>query len=332
MTERVPGQSPMVDLSIIIVSFNTRDVTRRCLRCVEQFRPGCTHEVLVVDNASTDGSPDMVEQEFPGVKLVRLSRNKGFAGGNNEGIRRASGRYLLLLNSDAFVGQGVIDATLAYMNEHPSTGVLGCALTNPDGSPQPSARMLPGLVNKVFVMTGLTARFPSSRLFGRVDFSWWDHSHPLQVGWVVGAYFLVRSEVIDAIGLLDERYFLYFDEIDFCRAAALAGWAVVFYPHARVVHLGGQSTARSGAGVTATGRQLLAHRIRSEFRYYRKWDGLACVLLSAGTEVLWKAAVFLKNLPFRSAGARQKRQEALITMDLILTTLARDRFGKGVDS
>ncbi len=332
MTEGVLGQSPMVDLSIIIVSFNTRDLTRRCLRCVEQFRPGCTFEVLVVDNASTDGSPDMVEQEFPGAKLIRLSRNKGFAGGNNEGIRRASGRYILLLNSDAFVGQGVIDATLAYMNENPSTGVLGCALTNPDGSPQPSARMLPGLVNKVFVMTGLTARFPSSRLFGRVDFSWWDHSHPLQVGWVVGAYFLVRSEVIDAIGLLDERYFLYFDEIDFCRAAARAGWAVVFYPHARVVHLGGQSTAPSGAGVTATGRQLLAHRIRSEFRYYRKWDGLASVLLSAGVEVLWKAAVYLKNLPFRSAGARQKRQEALLTMDLILTTLARDRFGKGADS
>jgi GT2 family glycosyltransferase len=321
-----------VDLSIIILSFNTLDITRKCLSCIEQFRPDVHHEVLVVDNASRDRSAEMVEREFPWVTLIRLQKNKGFAGGNNEGICRASGRYILLLNSDAFIAQGVIDSTLAYMQDHPSAGVLGCLLTNPDGSRQPSARMLPGHMNKFFVMTGLTARFHRSRLFGRVDYSWWDHSHPRPVGWVVGAYFLIRREVLDGIGMLDERYFLYFEEIDFCRAAAKAGWDVIFYPHARVVHLGGQSAIQSEKRVSSTGRQSLAERIRSEFRYYRKWNGITSVLLSALLETAWKTLVFVKNLASRSRDAARKRQEACLTVKMIISILFRDRFGKGADA
>lgn len=320
-----------VDLSIIIVSFNTRETTRDCISYIVKYAPDAAFEVIVVDNASTDGSADMVEQEFPWVKLIRVQKNKGFAGGNNEGIRKASGRYILLLNSDAFIGEGVLCSTLDFMEKNPSTGVLGCSLTNPDGSPQASARMLPGLLNKFLVISGLTSRFPKSRFFGRVDFSWWDHSCPLKVGWVVGAYFLIRRKVVEDVGMLDERYFLYSEEIDFCRSAQKTGWDVVFYPHARVVHLGGQSAAGSGAQVSPHGRQLIAQRVKSEFRYYRKWHGAVWVTASALMELSWRMMIMLKHLPSHSPKALLKKRESLMVSRIIIDTLIADRFGKGID-
>ncbi|HHO76659.1 MAG TPA: glycosyltransferase, partial [Deltaproteobacteria bacterium] len=265
----------------------------------------------------------------PRIRLICLDTNKGFAAGNNEGITRAAGRYILLLNSDAYLTEGVLKSTTRFMDEHPDIGILGCKLTNPDGTMQPSARMLPGLLNKIFVMTGLSARYPASRIFGRVDFSWWDHSHPREVGWVVGAYFLIRRKTLEEIGLLDERYFLYFEEIDYCRTAREKLWNVVFYPHAQVIHLGGQSAAHSGSQVSSQGTQLVSQRIRSEFRYYRKWHGILRVVLSAVIEISWNGLVFLKNMPDRSPNARHKRQDTLITIKLILSALVRDRFGKG---
>lgn len=320
---------PELDLSIIVVSYNTKDMTRRCLERVNEHTAGMSCEIIVVDNASSDASADMVEREFPGVMLLRLEKNLGFAAGNNHGIARASGRYILLLNSDAFLCEGVLESTIGYMENNPQVGILGCMLTDPDGTPQPSARMQPSALNKFLVITGLSSRFPGSRIFGRADFSWWDHSRPRRVGWVVGAYFLIRSETITAIGMLDERYFLYFEEIDYCRAAQKSGWDVVFYPYARVVHIGGQSAQNIHAEMSSKGRQLLEYRIQSEFRYYRKWYGIIPVMTSAGVELLWKALVVLKNSLFRSAGARQKRHEALVTVKTILSTLLSDRFGRG---
>jgi len=317
------------DLSIIIVSYNTRDMTRRCLENVYTHTGGISCEVIVVDNASSDGSADMVREDFPDAKLVRLEKNMGFASGNNHGIKKASGRYILLLNSDAFLSEGVTESTIGYMDKNPRTGILGCRLLNPDGTPQPSARMQPTPLNKFLVMTGLSSRFPGSRIFGRVDLSWWDHSHPRRVGWVVGAYFLIRADVIADIGLLDERYFLYFEEIDYCRAAQKSGWDVVFYPYAGVVHIGGQSAQNTDKEMSSKGRQLLNYRIESEFRYYRKWYGPIHVMLSAGIELLWKTAVFIKNSLIRSQDAQNKRSEALITIKTILSALATDGFGKG---
>ena len=208
-----------IDVSIVIVSFNTKEVTRQCLEHVQKHAAAVRHEVLVVDNASGDGSADMVAAEFPRVHLIRSNENKGFAGGNNPAMKIARGRYILLLNSDAFLAEGVLEKTIQYMDDHPNIGVLGCKLTDPDGTLQPSARMLPGPLNKILHITGLAARFSKSKFFGRVDYTWWDHSEPRTVGWVVGAYFLIRRETMENIGVLDDRYFLYFEEIDYCLSA-----------------------------------------------------------------------------------------------------------------
>lgn len=320
-------ESMMPDVSIVIVSYNTAALTRQCLETVEACAGGLRCEVIVVDNASCDGSADMVAAEFPRVRLIRLAKNRGFAGGNNPGIRAAAGRYVLLLNSDAFLSPGALQSAVSCMEAHPGAGVLGCRLTNPDGSLQPSARMLPGPLNKILHISGLASRFPKSRFFGRVDFSWWDHGCLRSVGWVVGAFFMIRRSVIEQIGGLDERYFLYFEEIDFCRTARRAGWDVVFFPGASVVHLGGQSSAGATERRTASGSQLTGIRITSELRYYRKWFGPAGALLIAGIEILWNAVVWCRNALRRSDLGAFRRQEAAAMIALLATALVRQKLG-----
>jgi len=323
-------KTKQIKLSIIIVSFNTKDTTRDCLDCVHRFSRDISNEVFVVDNASTDGSQDMVKHEFPWVRLICLDTNIGFAAGNNVGIRQASGEYILLLNTDAFIARGVLEKTIGFMDQYPSIGILGCKLTNPDGTMQPSARMLPSPLNKALVMTGLSSRWPHSRFFGRVDYTWWDHSYPKGIGWVVGAYFLIRSSMIDDIGYLDERYFLYSEEIDYCKSARKARWDVVFYPHARVIHLGGQSASKTTMKMSDKGSQLVYHRLKSEFRYYRKWFGIPGVLLSSGMELSWKSLVLAKNMLSIKPSAKYKRKEALTSILTTLKILFEDNLGKGV--
>lgn len=312
-----------IDLSIVIVSFNTNELTHQCLACVRDHGGEVKHEVIVVDNASSDGSADMVETEFPEVTLIRQTVNKGFAGGNIPGMKKAEGRYILLLNSDAFIAGGVLSKTLAYMDANPRVGILGCRLTNPDGSLQPSARSLPGPINKFFHISGLAARFPSSRIFGKVDYTWWDHSTPRKVGWVVGAFFMIRRRTMEVIGLLDDGYFLYFEEIDYCLSAHRAYWDVVFYPDASVVHLGGQSTLKTPGRISTHGRQSLAIRITSEFRYYTKCYGLFRLLAAASVEYLWNALIRLKHTLKPKKDSPQKIADATAVMELIMEELIK---------
>jgi GT2 family glycosyltransferase len=323
------ADNDIIDVSIVIVSFNTRDVTRQCLEHVRKHAAAVRHEVLVVDNASVDRSADMVAAEFPEVHLIRSDDNRGFAGGNNPAMKIARGRYILLLNSDAFLSEGALEKTLQYMDDHPDTGVLGCKLTDPDGTMQASARMLPGPLNKILHITGLAARFPGSKFFGRVDYTWWDHSEPRTVGWVVGAFFLIRRETMESIGVLDERYFLYFEEIDYCLTARRAGWKVVFYPHAEIVHIGGQSAVKVPGKISAKGRQMVSIRLTSEFRYYRKMYGWLRLLSIVVIEAGWNATVFVKNFLSRSSEAADKMDEARMMIQLIRRTLGEDLWGSG---
>ncbi len=316
------------DLSIVIVSYNTKETTRKCLEYVEKYSHGLDIEVIVVDNASTDDSCDMIANDFPHIRLITLSENRGFAGGNIPGMKISKGRYILLLNSDAFINRDTIEKAVKYMDEHSKTGILGCRLTNPDGSLQPSARMLPGPLNKILTRTGLAAHFPKSPFFGRVDFTWWDHSTPRKVGWVVGAFFLIRRETMEEIGYLDDRYFLYFEEVDYCLRAKRSGWDVTFYPDAQAIHLGGQSS-KDNRGDIFRGMQINPIRIKSEFRYYRKNYNTLYVLMSACIEFFWCLVVYLKNIFNSSEKGAFKRIESISTMKLIVTTLISDRFSKG---
>lgn len=234
----------MIDVSIIIVSWNTRQILRDCLESVYQQTSGIEFEVFVVDNASEDGSGKMVKQLFPQVKLIQNHENSGFARANNQAIELASGRYVLLLNSDTVILDHTITKTVRYVEGHSDVGIMGCRVLNPDRTLQRTCFQYPSLLNMILSMTYLYKIFPQSRFFGRERMTWWNRSDERPVDVVTGCYMLIRKEVIEQIGALDETYFMYGEETDLCYRAGRKGWDIRFSPVAEIIHLGGASSKR----------------------------------------------------------------------------------------
>jgi GT2 family glycosyltransferase len=231
-----------VDVSVVIVSWNTRNILRDCLQSVWAQTQDVECEVIVIDNASGDGSADMVRREFAQAVLVANPDNKGFAAANNLGIDRAKGRYVLLLNPDTIVLDGAIDKAVAFADAHPHAAVVGCRVLNSDGTLQRSCFMFPSALNLFLLATYLDRIFPRNRFFGRDRMTWWDAGDSRPVDVVSGCFMLVRREAIDQVGKLDETYFIYGEETDWCYRFAQAGWSVLFTPDAQIVHLGGRSS------------------------------------------------------------------------------------------
>jgi GT2 family glycosyltransferase len=315
-------------VSIIIVSFNTRAILKECLNRVKAHSGDIDPEIIVVDNASADDSPEMVQTEFPEVILIVSERNLGFAGGNNLGIRKARGRYILLLNSDAYLLPGTLSATISFMEKTSDCGILGVKLIGENGDMQPCARMLPGPWRKLLVISGLADRFSGSKLFGGPDFSWWSHDSPRDVGWVPGAYFLIRRAVVDTIGGMDARYFLYFEETDYCLQAARAGWRVMIFPEVSVIHLGGESSKTAQQPMSDKGKQILQYQFQSEYMYYRKNYGFFRVFAASGVEIFWNMVVIAKNLVIRRRDSSLKITNSKTLIALMLRTLRSGRWGK----
>ncbi len=270
----INGNAGEVDASIIIISFNTRDILRECLQSVERDAAAVRLEVLLVDNHSTDGSPEMVEAEFPHVRLIRSSVNLGFGAANNLALAEARGRYYVLLNSDAFLEPGALQLAIRHMDDTPECGLGGGRLIGRDGSPQPSARMFHSLPRDLWVLTGLASRFPRSKLFGSLDRTWADATQPAPVDWVPGAFSILRPEAIGKVGVFDPAFFLYYEEVDLCLRIKQAGYAVWFWPDVVVVHVGGESSRQlKTLAFASKAAQVVLWRMRSTLLYYRKHHG-----------------------------------------------------------
>jgi hypothetical protein len=275
------------DVSVVIVSFSTRDLLRECIQSVIRESGALRVQVIVVDNASTDGSPEMVAQEFPDVLLMRSDVNLGFGPANNLGFRSAGGRYVVLLNSDAFLTEGSLQRSVAHMDANPGAGLGGGRLTGRDGSLQPSARMFPTIIGDLLVLSGLAARFPRSRFFGRVDRTWASPMEAAEIDWVPGAYSIVRAEVLESVGFFDPRFFLYYEEVDLCKRIKNAGYSIWYWPDIVVVHIGGESSRQiRSLQLSRTGAQLTLWRMRSMLLYYRKHHGLFAWLTMV-VEAVW---------------------------------------------
>jgi hypothetical protein len=231
----------LLDLSVVIVSWNTRELLRRCLQSLERELVGIDAEVFVVDNNSWDGSPDMVADEFPWVNLVRNKTNRGFAAANNQAIRFSEGRRILLLNPDTEVHPNAIRTLLEFLDDHPAAGVVAPQLLNSDGSVQRSCRAFPTFESMLYELIGLSRLFPNQTRFRQYKMLDFDHSYEREVDQPEGACLLVRREVIESIGMLDEGYFMLFEEVDWCYMIKEAGWEIWFTPTAQVVHHHGQS-------------------------------------------------------------------------------------------
>jgi GT2 family glycosyltransferase len=280
------------DLTIILVNYNTGHLLEGVIGSVSQASKALSVQTIVVDNASNDGSVELIRRRFADCQLVVNQRNLGFGRANNGVLGLAQGRYVLLLNSDAFVSPDTLDKTVAYMDTHPRCGVLGVKLVGRDGALQPSARYFPTPLNVFLARSGLSRLFRRVRM---VDDMAWDHASIRQCDWVPGCYYLVRKELIDQVGLFDPRYFLYYEEVDHCLAAKRAGWEVVFYPDTTVIHIGGES-AKSEGEITASGRQLEALQIESELLYFRKNHGVAGVSMHLLLTTLADAIIALKRV------------------------------------
>lgn len=234
-----------MDVSVVIVNWNTRDLLRDCIASViAQTRRSC--EVIVVDNASADGSAEMCGQEFPSVTLIRNTTNRGFAAANNQGMRVASGQYVLLLNPDTVVLDEAIDRCLSYAGAHPDIAVVGCRVLAKDGHVQRTGFAFPSCWTLFLTLSGLARLWPRSRIFAKPQLGWWDRNTEKDLDVISGMFMLVRREAIQQVGLMDEDYFIYAEEADWCFRFARAGWRRVFYPWAQIVHVdgGGKSTSQ----------------------------------------------------------------------------------------
>jgi len=237
-----------VDVSIIVVSWNTRDLLVQCLQSIAHDVQTLQHsaaETILVDNGSNDGSVAMVQEHFPWVHLSANAQNVGFARANNQAIRRSSGRYVLLLNSDAMLQKGSLTSLIDFADSHPDAGIVGPRLINADGTFQASLNDFPTLPSIIREAWGLAKLLSGNAYYPSYPPE--KSLEPCSCDWVGGACLLARSRAIEQVGLLDEGFFMNSEEVDWCYRMHQAGWQVWYTPAVSVIHLGGASASRRGA-------------------------------------------------------------------------------------
>ncbi len=278
-----------MDLSIIIVSWNTRALLAQCLASIYANPPAGEFEVWVVDNASSDGSATMVQKRLPQVKLIENPENVGFARANNQAIRKSSGQHVLLLNSDTMVRPNALTNMVAFIAAHPEAGIVGANILNADGTPQSCYGSLPSLLSEAALAWGLDTLYPFLSMF--ITHLGVEREF-VETDWVVGAALMVRQEVLDRVGLLDESYFMYSEEIDLAHRVRRAGWKTYALRDVCIVHLGQQSSKQAPAAMKA---QLF----RSKVLYFEKYHGRIVAFL---LRVVFESSIVAKCWVYRLQG------------------------------
>ncbi len=274
-----------VDVSVIIVNYNTAHLLDRCIGNLRLASQSLAVQLVIVDNASRDGSAALVGSRFPDAMCIANGSNVGFGRAANQGLAHSTGKYLLLLNADAYLCGDTLHKSLAHLREHPECGALGVRSVDESGRELQAGRSFPTPWKNFKLQTGLFPGPPAPpRRPGPV----------MDCDWVVGCYYLLRREVIDRVGPFDPRYFLYFEEVDHCRSVSRAGWRVQCLLDTQVVHVGGGAAESDGA--LGGGRQLLALQTESSLLYFRKHGGLAGVLLAAALLLATDAVLAAKRL------------------------------------
>lgn len=302
------------DLSVVIVSWNTRELLSQCLQSVYETADGVTIKVLVVDNGSADGSAEMVLREFPLVRLIENAENVGFARANNQAMAVSHGRYVLLLNSDTVVRPGAFQTMCHFMDQHPEAGIVGAKLLNPDGSFQASYMDFPTLTGEVLLLTKLfrlfhSLCFPSHSLAESQEIS--------EADWVSGACLMIRREALERVGGLDEDYFMYSEEVDWCWRVKQAGWRVFYTPDAEIVHWGGQSMGR-----IPLHKRTRVYRGKVLFFRKRRGHGYATffrlvLLLSAVLKIgMWIPALVVPSKRIRAQARHNIRSYQLLMVEV----------------
>jgi len=262
-----PGNEP--ELSVVIVNYNGGKLLANCLSSLRDHPASCSMEIVVVDNASTDDSGRRVAEDFPEVRLARETTNLGLAKAINRGLRIVRGQYLLSLDNDTRVMAGALDALVDFLRDHPDAGAVGSRLYNPDQTPQRTARRTPGAMNAIFGRRSIVTKlFPNNRISRRYLMAdQLDATKPFEVGWVSTAALMVRRDVLNTAGALDEDFFVYWVDADWCARIRRAGWAIYCEPRSAVIH--DENLAGRGRRSRRRPRMVVDFH-RGAYLYYRK--------------------------------------------------------------
>jgi hypothetical protein len=263
MITRKKGQP---DVSVVIVSWNAREYLAKCLKTIENQGRQLSIETIVVDNDSRDGSQQMVEHGFPWVRLLCNDENLGFARANNVGIAHATGRYVFLVNSDIEAPGGSFASLVSFLDAHPEAGMAGPRVRQPDGKTQRSCMGYPTLWNSFCRALSLDSAFPQLRLFGGLLLPWWKHDSERQVAVINGCFWAIRRSALEQVGGLDEQFFMYGEDVDFCRRMTGAGWKIFFTTAAEVIHYGGASSSNAP-------ERFYVQLYRSKIQFWQKHHG-----------------------------------------------------------
>jgi GT2 family glycosyltransferase len=293
----------MAFMTIIIVSWNAKKYLEECLDSIVNRPLPHDTEVIVVDNASSDGSPDAVRDAFPAVRLIRNDDNYGFAKANNVGIAASTGEYVFFINSDVVVKAGCFEKMITYMDGHQDVGVLGPKILRPNGAVQRSCMGFPTLWNSLCRALALDSIFPGIKLFGGEMMTYWPHDDIRPVDVITGCFWMVRRKALRAAGPLDERFFFYGEDIDWCKRFHDEGWKVVFYPEGEAIHYGGASSANAPL-------RFFIEMQRADYQYWKKHHTALASTAFLLIRLLHHAVRFaggISSYPFR----RKKRPEVL---------------------
>lgn len=276
-----------MSLSIVIVNYNTEALLKDCLQSVYAGVNGTPLRILVVDNNSHDNSVAMVKSCFPRVQVVENRCNVGFSKANNLVISRSDSDYVLLLNPDTLIIEDAIERMVKFMDEHPKVGIAGCKVLNRDGTLQLACRRsIPTPRVAFFRLTGLSRLFPKSKVMAEYNMTYTSPEETHEVGAVSGAFLMIRKKAIDEIGLLDERFFMYGEELDWCLRARRAGWAVMYHPAAQIIHYKGESTKHNS-------RKAAIEFYRAMYLFHKKHFAKDCSPITNGLIYL---GIFFKAL------------------------------------
>jgi GT2 family glycosyltransferase len=270
---------PMIDLTIIIVSWNCREYLSLCLQSLHGHPPTCTYKIVVIDNASTDGVVEYIREQYPSVSIIQNTVNEGFAAANNLALKQFKSSYYLLLNPDTEVYPGSLQALVEYADQNKQVWALGPAIVNGDGTPQRTGVRFPSNWN-IFVETFFLDRlFPQTKLFGSHRELYKDYSLPRQVDYVQGSCLLISQKALEEVGLLDESFFMFFEETDWCYRVHKAGREIHLVPGSMIKHYGGGETAHYDERKVQMYHRSLLRYYKKHFSLLRSYE-LRCILVA----------------------------------------------------
>ncbi|MFQ5823399.1 MAG: glycosyltransferase [bacterium] len=308
-----------IELSVIIVNYNVKEFLEQALISVKKALRGISSEIIVVDNASRDGSAQLIQQRYPDVHLLVNSKNLGFAKASNQGLRKAKGKYLALLNPDTIVQEDTFSTMLDFSKKHPDTGMLGCKILNPDGTLQLACRRSYPTPWVAFTkMIGLSHLFPKSKIFGKYNLSYLDSNLTYEVEAISGSFMMIQRKILEEVGYLDESFFLYGEDLDWCYRIREKGWKVRYFSGTQIIHFKGECSKRSQFDNLKVFYQAMALFVQKHFK--RKyllipyWLLLVAIWLRAGFSFLKKIIVTL-SVPITDL--------ILLTLSLILAIYIR---------